>query len=144
MIKYPGRTKTNKNEMHNEIRTIIRLRISCYFYSYVKTFFPPISHTFQNTEVRDIQTIILPVVLHGYGSALALREEHKLQALYLKTGHWEIFCPGRKKESGQFTSKEYSWSKRSPSCCYGSEINELMMEWTCSSDGDSRNVHRIF
>jgi hypothetical protein len=76
-FKYLGTTLTNKNYIHEEIKSRLNSGNACY-------------HSVQsilssrllsrNAKVKIYKTIILPVVLYGCGNwSLTLREEHRLR-----------------------------------------------------------------
>jgi hypothetical protein len=97
-FKYLGATLTNRNSIHEEIKSRLKSGNACY-------------HSFQNllssrllsknTKIRVYRTIILPVVLHGCETwSLTLREEQRLRVFENRVLR-RIFGPKRDEATGR-------------------------------------------
>jgi hypothetical protein len=76
-FKYLGRTLTDQNCMHEEIKSSLNLGNACYHsvQSLLSSRLLP-----RNTKIKVYKTIILLVVLHGCETwSLTLREKHRLR-----------------------------------------------------------------
>jgi hypothetical protein len=76
-FKYLGKTLTDQNCMHEEIKSRLNSGNACYHS--VQSLLP--SHLMsRNIKVKVYKTIILPVVLYGCETwSVTLREEHRLR-----------------------------------------------------------------
>jgi hypothetical protein len=71
-----GRTVTNQNFIHEEIKSRLNSGNACYHA--VQNILS--SGLSKNVKITIYKTIILPVVLYGYGTwSLTLKEEHRLR-----------------------------------------------------------------
>jgi hypothetical protein len=74
-FKYLGTTLTNRNSVHEEIKSRLKLGNACY-HSVQSLLFSRLQS--KNTKIRVYKTIILPVVLYGCETwSLRLREEQR-------------------------------------------------------------------
>jgi hypothetical protein len=74
-FKYLGTTVTNQNLIQEEIKRRLNSGNACYYSVHLLS-----SHQLsKNVKIRIYQTIILPVVLYGCETSLALREERRLR-----------------------------------------------------------------
>jgi hypothetical protein len=98
-FKYLGKTLTNRNSIHEEIKSKLKLGNACY-------------HSVQNllssrllsknTNIRAYRTIILPVVLYGCETwSLTLREEQRLRMFKHRVLR-RIFGPKRDEATGEW------------------------------------------
>jgi uncharacterized membrane protein len=77
--KYLGRTPTNQNYIHDEIKSRLNSRNACYYSVQNLSSSRLIS---KNLKIKIYKTVILPVVLYGCETwSLTLREEHRLEGL---------------------------------------------------------------
>jgi hypothetical protein len=76
-FKYLGTTLTNKNDIHDEMKSRLNSRNACYYS--VQNLLS--SHIIsKNLKIKIYETVILPVVLYGCETrSLTLREEHRLR-----------------------------------------------------------------
>jgi hypothetical protein len=74
-FKFFGTTLTNKNDIHDEVKSRLNSGNACYYSVQNLSFSRLIS---KNLKIKIYKTVILPVVLYGCG-ALTLREEHRLK-----------------------------------------------------------------
>jgi hypothetical protein len=92
-FKLVGRTLTNQNDIHDEIKSILNSGNAC---CYPKSFVFP-SHI-KNLKIKIYKAVILPVVLYGCEtSSLTLREEHRLRVSENRVLR-RIFEPKRKED----------------------------------------------
>jgi hypothetical protein len=76
-FKYLGKTLTNQNDIHNEIKS--RLNSGNAYYYSVRNLLSSCLIS-KNLKIKIHKTVTLPVVLYGYGTwSLTLREEHTLR-----------------------------------------------------------------
>ena len=76
-FKYLGTTLTNKNYIHEEIKSRLNLGNACYFSVQNILFSSLLS---KNLQIKIYRTIILPVVLYGCKIwSLILREKRRLR-----------------------------------------------------------------
>jgi hypothetical protein len=76
-FKYPGKTLTDQNCMHEETKSRLNLGNSCYHSVQSLLSSRLLS---RNLKVKIYKTIILPAVLYGCETwSLTLREEHRLR-----------------------------------------------------------------
>jgi hypothetical protein len=74
-FKYLGTTLTNKNDIHDEIKSRLNSGNACY-YSVQNRVSSRLM--LKNVKVKIHKTVILPVVLYGCETwSLTLREEHR-------------------------------------------------------------------
>jgi hypothetical protein len=76
-LKYLGATLTNRNSIHEEIKSRLKSGNACYHsvYNLLSSRLLP-----KNTNIRAYRAIILPVVLYGCETwSLTLREEQRLR-----------------------------------------------------------------
>jgi hypothetical protein len=95
-FKYLGATLTNRNSIHEEIKSRLKSGNACY-------------HSLQNllssrllsknTKIKVYRTVAFPVVLYGCETwSLALREEQRLRVWVLR----RIFGPKRDEATGEW------------------------------------------
>jgi hypothetical protein len=98
-LKYLGATLTNRNSIHEEIKSRLKSGNACY-------------HSVQNllssrllsrnTKIRVYRTVILPVVLYGCETwSLTLREEQRLRVFENRVLR-RIFGPKRDEATGKW------------------------------------------
>ena len=76
-FKYLGTTLINQNSIQEEIKSILKLRIACYYSVQNLLSSSLLSKTL---KIKMYRTIILPVVLYGCETwSLTLREERRLR-----------------------------------------------------------------
>jgi hypothetical protein len=76
-FKYLGTTLTNKNNIHDEIKSRLNSGNSCCYSVQNLSFSRLIT---KNLKIKIYKTVILPVVLYGCETwSLTLREEHRLR-----------------------------------------------------------------
>jgi hypothetical protein len=76
-FKYMGKTQTNQNDIHDEIKIRLNLGNACYYS--VQNLLS--SHLISKyLKIKIYKTVILPIVLHGCETwSLTLKEEHRLR-----------------------------------------------------------------
>jgi hypothetical protein len=98
-FKYLGTTLTNKNSIHEEIKSKLKSGNACYHS--VQNLLPS-SLISKNGNIKIYRTIILPVVLYGCESwLLTLREECKLRVFENKMLR-RIFGPKKVEVTGEW------------------------------------------
>jgi uncharacterized membrane protein len=76
-FKYLGKTLTNQNDIHDEIKSRLNSGNACY-YSVQNILSSRLIS--KNLKMKIYKTVILPVVLYGCETwSLTLREEHRLR-----------------------------------------------------------------
>jgi hypothetical protein len=76
-FKYLGKTVTNKNDIHDEIKNRLNSENACYYSVQNLLSSRLIS---KNIKIKIYKTVILPVVLYGCETwSLTLREEYRLR-----------------------------------------------------------------
>jgi hypothetical protein len=94
-FKYLGKTLTNQNDIHDEIRSRLNLGNACYYSVQNLLSSRLIS---KNLKIKIYRSVILPVVLHGCETwSLALREEHRLR-VFEKRVLRRMFDPEREED----------------------------------------------
>jgi sorting nexin-29 len=97
--KYLGTTLTNRNSIHEEIKS--RLKPGNAFYHSVQDLLSS-SVLSKNTKIKIYRTIILPVVLYVCETwSLTLREEHRLRLFETRMLR-RIFGPKREEVTGEW------------------------------------------
>jgi hypothetical protein len=94
-FKYLGMTVTNKNDIHDKIKSTLNSRNACYhsIQNLLSSHLIP-----KNLKIKIYKTVILPVVLYGHKSwSLTLREEHKLR-VFENSVLKKIFGPKREED----------------------------------------------
>jgi hypothetical protein len=92
-FKYLGMTLTNKNYIHEEIKSRLNLGYACY-YSVQNLLSPHLIS--KNLKIKIHKTVILPVVLPACETwSLTLREEERV---FENTGLRRIFVPTREED----------------------------------------------
>ena len=77
-FKYLGTTLTNKNSIQEEIKSRLKLRNDCYYYSVQNLLSSSLLS--KKLKIKIYRTIILPVVPYGCETwSLTLREERRLR-----------------------------------------------------------------
>jgi hypothetical protein len=94
-FKYLGMKLTNKNEIHDEIKSRLNSENACYYSVQNLLSSPLIS---KNLKIKIYRTVILSVVLYGCETwSLTLREEHRLRAFENRVLR-RIFAPKREED----------------------------------------------
>jgi hypothetical protein len=76
-FKYSETTRTNQNDVHDEIKSRLNLGNACYYSVQNILSFRLIS---KNLKIKIYKTAILPFLLHECETwSLTLREEHRLR-----------------------------------------------------------------
>jgi hypothetical protein len=97
-LKYLGKTLTDQNCMHEEIKSRLNSENACY-HSVQSLLSSRL--LFRNVTVKMYKTVILPVVLCGCETwSLTLRKEHRLR-VFENGVLRRIFAPKRDKVKGQ-------------------------------------------
>jgi hypothetical protein len=98
-FKYIGRTLTDQNCMHEEIKSRLNSGNACYHTVQSLLFSHLLS---RNIKVKIYKTMILPFVLYGCETwSLTLREEHRLRVFENRVLR-RIFGPKRDEVTGQW------------------------------------------
>jgi len=96
--EYLGTTLTNKNSIHKEIKSRLKLGNACYYS--VKNLLSS-SLLSKKLKIKIYRTIILPVVLYGCETwSLTLREERRLM-VFEKRVLRRVFGPKRDEVTGE-------------------------------------------
>jgi hypothetical protein len=98
-IKYLGATLTDRNSIHEEIKSRLKSGNACYHsvQNLLSSRLPS-----KNPKIRTYRTIILPVVLYGCETwSLTLREEQRLRVFENRVLK-RIFGPKRDKATGEW------------------------------------------
>jgi hypothetical protein len=94
-FKYLGMTLTNKNDIHDEIKSRLNSGNACYYSVQNLSSSCLIS---KNLRTKIYKTVILPVVLYGCETwSLALRDEHRLR-VFENSVLRRIFRPKREED----------------------------------------------
>jgi hypothetical protein len=142
-FKYLGATVTNRNSIHEEIKSRLKLGNSCY-------------HSVQNllssrllsksTKIRVYRTIILPVVLYGYETwSLTLREEQSLRVFENRVLR-RVFGPKRDKATGDWRrlhNEELNDLYSSPNIIRVIKLRRLRWAGHVARMGEERGAYRI-
>jgi hypothetical protein len=95
LLQFLGTTPTNRNDIHDEIRSRLNSGNACYHSVQNLLSSRLIS---RNLKIKIYKTVILLVVLYGCETwALTLREEHRLRVFENKV-LWKIFGPKREED----------------------------------------------
>jgi hypothetical protein len=89
-FKYLGATLTNRNSIHEEIKSRLQSGNACYHsvQNVLSSRFLP-----KNTKIRVYRTVILSVVLYGRETwSLTLREEQRLRMLENRVDEEDIWA----------------------------------------------------
>jgi hypothetical protein len=93
-FKYLGRTLTNQNDIHDEIKSTLNSG-NAYYYSVQNILSSRLIS--KNLKIKIYKTVILPVVLYGCETwSLTLREEHRLRVFENRV--LRIFGPKREED----------------------------------------------
>jgi hypothetical protein len=93
-LKYLGTTLTNKEDIHNKIKSRLNSGNACYYS--VQNLLSSLLIS-KRIKVKIYKTVILPVVLYGCETwSLVLREEHRLRVFENRV--LRIFGPERKED----------------------------------------------
>jgi hypothetical protein len=93
-FKYLGMTKTNQNDIHEEIKSRLNSGNACYYS--VQNLLSSLLIS-KNLKINTYKTVILPVVLYGCETwSLTLREEHRLRVF--ENRELRIFEPKREED----------------------------------------------
>jgi hypothetical protein len=141
-FKYLGTTLTNKNDIHNEIKSRLNSGNACYYS--VKNLFSSRLIS-KNLKTKIYKTVILPVVLYGCKTwPLTLGVEHRLRVSENRVLR-KIFGPKREEDG--------SWRKLHNDelhSLYSSEnivrvIKSSRMRWAghVARMGERRGVYRV-
>jgi hypothetical protein len=98
-FKYLGTTLTNRNSIHEEIKSRLKSGNACYHSTQNR-----LSSRFlsKNTKIRVYRTVVLPVVLYGCETwSLTLREEQRLRMFENRVLR-RIFRPKRDEATGEW------------------------------------------
>jgi hypothetical protein len=93
-FKYLGMTLTNKNYIHDEIKSRLNSGNACYYsiQNLLSSY-----HLSENLKTKIYKTVILPVVLYGYRTwSLTLKEELRLRVF--ENRMLRIFEPKREED----------------------------------------------
>jgi hypothetical protein len=142
-FKYLGMTLTNKNDIHDEIKSRLNSVNACYYS--VQNLLS--SHLIsKNLKIKIYKTVILPVVLYGCETwSLTLRKERRLR-VFEKRVLRRIFGP--KREEDRFLRKLHSDEIHSlySSLNIFTVIKSRRMRWVghvaCMWEG--RGIYRVF
>jgi hypothetical protein len=88
-FKYLGRTLTNQNDIHDEIKRRLNSGNACYHSVQNLLSYRLIS---KNLQIKMYKTVVLPIVLYGCETcSLALREEHRLRVFKNRVSREDIW-----------------------------------------------------
>jgi hypothetical protein len=142
-LKYLGKTLTDHNSMHTEIKSRLNSGNSCY--RSVQGLWPSRLLS-RNVKVKIYKTIILPVVLYGRETwSLTLREQHRLR-VFENMVLRRIFEPKRDEVTGEWRklhSEEIHILYSSQNII--TQIKSRRMRWAghVARMGDERKVYKV-
>jgi hypothetical protein len=142
-FKYLGTTLRNQNSIHAEIKSRLKSGNACY-HSVQNLLSSSILS--KNVKIKIYRTIILPVVLYGFGSwSLTLREECRLRVLENKVLR-RIFGPKRDEVIGEWRrlhNKELYALYSSPNIIRLIKLRKLRWAEHVARVGKTRGAYRV-
>jgi hypothetical protein len=142
-FKYLGATLTNRNFIHEEIKSRLKSRNACYHSVHNLLSFRLPS---KSTKIRVYRTIILPVVLYGCETwSLTVREEQRLRVFENRVLR-SIFGPKMDETTGEWRrlhNEELNDLYSSPNVIRAIKLRRMRLAGHVARMGEERGAYRI-